>query len=565
MSRIEWTRQEGNDVEAMVAMLVNREHPNSIRITPSRGDGGVDILDRGAAPNGGDVVYQVKRYSSPLTAKQKTEIEESLETLMSDPRWASLSVETWCLVTPWDPTPEAEAWLRSLGAAHELDAVWHGLTYVEQLTARFPEIADYYLYGGRSRNQEAYEAVVAYFGAGTETGSLTVPGVARRLSKAMSVLDDDPHYRYELRFGQGEMPGAIDRQGLVMTWIRSDGTGAAWIAVDVIARCAASVEARPITIAGTIRANLGSEFAAAVQDFVDYGAPFTSPPGAYQGELDAPGGLGGSLNNAALRVMPVNDDPGDDLELRIQALDPSGRVLATTGLIRKERSEGPKGIRVVLEQRNHVFFVEDRYLRSLDGGKRSLRLGDFAGEPVMGVRDALRFLTNCSPPNSVRVSRSNAPAGTGAVDSNWGIPLSEDLSSTLTMMTRLLDVLAVIQDHTGTVVRVPDLSKLTAEQVAEWRRAARILDGEEVISAYPEGHAILAELAVEVEQPDRPLGIALPFEVRVGSQTVSLGTVELWMDEPTLVERRDDNGQVIHVFTTPDRQVRFRRPSVDGP
>ncbi|MDF9878820.1 hypothetical protein [Cellulosimicrobium cellulans] len=48
MSRVEWTRLEGNDVEAVVSMFVNRERPRSVQITPSQGDGGVDILDRNA-------------------------------------------------------------------------------------------------------------------------------------------------------------------------------------------------------------------------------------------------------------------------------------------------------------------------------------------------------------------------------------------------------------------------------------------------------------------------------------------------------------------------------------
>jgi hypothetical protein len=39
-------------------LLVNRERPNSVRITPSRGDGGVDILDLKAGPGGSDVVIR---------------------------------------------------------------------------------------------------------------------------------------------------------------------------------------------------------------------------------------------------------------------------------------------------------------------------------------------------------------------------------------------------------------------------------------------------------------------------------------------------------------------------
>jgi len=88
MTRVEWTLLDGGAVEAVVAMFVNREQVNSVRITPSRGDGGVDILDRAAGPGGGDAAYQVKRYTEALTAKQKSEVEKSLRTLERDPRWA---------------------------------------------------------------------------------------------------------------------------------------------------------------------------------------------------------------------------------------------------------------------------------------------------------------------------------------------------------------------------------------------------------------------------------------------------------------------------------------------
>jgi len=50
---------DGNEVEAVVAMFVNRERPTSVRITPSIGDGGVDIIDAAPALDGTSDVYQV--------------------------------------------------------------------------------------------------------------------------------------------------------------------------------------------------------------------------------------------------------------------------------------------------------------------------------------------------------------------------------------------------------------------------------------------------------------------------------------------------------------------------
>src|ERR1019366_1203656 len=107
---------EGDDVEAVVAMMLNREHPDSVRITTSQGDGGVDILDRAAADDGGDVVYQVKRYAAPLSSSQKGKGAKSAKRLLhpdeGDRRWKDLNVTVWRLVTPWKPTPEAETWLQ---------------------------------------------------------------------------------------------------------------------------------------------------------------------------------------------------------------------------------------------------------------------------------------------------------------------------------------------------------------------------------------------------------------------------------------------------------------------
>src|SRR5690348_1379094 len=91
VTRVDWARYSGDDVEAVLAMMVNRERPNSVRITPSRGDGGVDILDP-RTPRGrdDDGVLQVERFTAPLSAGQKAQVLCSLDALVADPRWATL-------------------------------------------------------------------------------------------------------------------------------------------------------------------------------------------------------------------------------------------------------------------------------------------------------------------------------------------------------------------------------------------------------------------------------------------------------------------------------------------
>lgn len=231
-------------------MFVNREHVDSVRITPSSGDGGVDILDRGAGPNGTDVVYQVERYTRPLDTKQKGEVEKSLRALVRDPRWAGLNVGPRRLVTPWDPTPEAQNWLHDLAIAHGVSPRWRGLTYVEQLVAKYPDIVDYYLNGGADRIKEAHTTAAALFGVERGEPSTDVGELVQRIQRTLTMLDTDPHYRYELRFGEGSLPPVPSRPRLAMTWMSGDTRGGPWIAVDVIARCAASAQERPITVTG---------------------------------------------------------------------------------------------------------------------------------------------------------------------------------------------------------------------------------------------------------------------------------------------------------------------------
>ena len=565
MSRVEWTRLEGNDVEAVVAMFVNREHPRSVRITPSIGDGGVDIVDPGAGPEGTDDVYQVKKYTEPLTSRQKSEVEGSLRTLTSDERWAHLRLGTWRLVTPWDPTPEAYNWFKELAEKFKVGVVWHGLAYVEQLVAKYPDVVDYYLHGGATRIQAAYQAVIALDRVDRDGEALEVPEVVQRIQKALPSLDADPHYRYELRFGEGQLPTGPQRPGLVMTTIVGQEKAGRWAAVDVIARCAASTAVRPVTITGQFVVGSGDAFAGALSDFHAFGVPFISPEGVYEGEIDAPGGLGGRLEGATVRSFAVTTDLGDNPELHLEVLDPDGAVLASADVVRVERSEGAAGIRVVLQEVNGIFTLEDRYNLRERTGSRNIRFG-FTGAPVTAAHAALTFLTHCKSPNVGRLSVRHTPPERGVLDPNLGFAWPDEAAEHLTAMSRPIEDLLTIQQNTSAVVRVPDVFELTALQVAQWRFVASVLRGEDVTRTYPEGHQILIELAEELPDSDvaGSVTITVPLTVDIGSETLDLGRVGVVLDDPTLLQRVPQEDRIVHTFTTPDRSVRYQRLLTDG-
>ncbi|WP_067641668.1 hypothetical protein, partial [Actinomadura latina] len=445
--------------------------------------------------------------------------------------------------------------------------------YVEGLVAQYPSVVDYYLHGGRDRIQDAYQALAAMFalpGGGPGGGvdhQLNAAQLVERIQGALPVLDGDPHYRYELRFGEDQFPPVPSRPNLVMSWIAGDKRTGRWAAVDVIARCAAAVQERPITISGSFTVAPGSGFGETLRDFFGYGTPFTSPQGAYQGQVTAPGGVGGPVKNATVTIAPVaGGDLGEDSGLHLEVIDAGGNTVAEVDLDRIDRSQGSDGARVVLREEHGTFIFEDRYNLSGGSGTRSVRLGDFTGQPVDPVLGALRFLQACRPGNTGRVSRRNTPPELGLSDPNLGFSWPVQWQQELAGLVELLDALSVIQRHTSRRIVVPDLNSLTPDQANNWRLAAKILQGKEVTLTYPSEQCLILDLNADLDAEivlGQTLLLAVPLIVAVAGHELDLGPVEMRLSSSTLVARGShpqQPGRTRYVFTTPDRRFQLRRP-----
>lgn len=565
VGRVSWAAYSGEDIEATVAMMLNREHPNSVNINPSRGDGGVDILDRAALPDG-DVVYQVKKYADPLTPGRQKKIESSLARLLDperrDRRWSDLKIAQWRLVMPWNPTPEAEHWLQNLGSRYGVPVVWDGLTAINQLAAKYSDVIDFYLHGGKSEILQAQSEMVALMSLEKlgDTG-LEVEQVVERVDRALKVLDGDPHYLYEFHFGQGEPPAPVRRPMLVTTTYTVDEKASRWYKIDLIARCAMSVEARPVTITGTITVASNTEAAFDIQDFLDFGTPFTSPPGAYNGVIDAPGGLGGELTNATVWAgPPADDDLGENPDIRLRIADATGAALSEVFTTRTERSQGNKGVRSVLTEINGIFNIEHRFNLADATTTQNLRLNYPFGKPVLTVLTGLEFLVNYRPPNRLYVGpRQLPPARDKAHDIPPYPPEAEGNFDQLLLVLRALNRL---QEHTDSVITLPD-PRHWPSQYPSWQTAADLLDGEEVKMA-AEGddigfHLILPAL---VTVPEQTFSVAQPLQIWIGEQLIEFGTMHATLTDPVLVRSEPAAPDQMHwVFTTPDRTISYRLAS----
>lgn len=567
MQRVPWERYAGEDVEAVVAMMVNREHPDSTRITPSKGDGGVDILDAMAGPDGGDVVYQVKRYSAPLSKKQKREVEKSLDRLLGkrrDPRWADRNVTQWRLVLPCDPTPEALNWFDELAATYGIAAVWDGLTTIDVWCASYPEVVDYYLEGGRQRIEDAYRQAMSFATLDVPAAEgLDVHAMAGRVQATLAgPLSQDPHYRYTFRFGTGQPTQVTPGPGLVLSHCTSRETG--WFAIDVFARCAVSTQERPITLTARFSATKGSPEAEALQRLAEYGEiPDTPLP--FSGELDAPGGLAATLVEAQAHMEPAPaSTPDEDAQLRLEILGPGGEVIASCHADRTSSGFGTKGGSFLLREIDGIFDMAGRadletLAESESGSGEQVvrgmnirlrwRLERLTGVPVMSVSGAPAFLGRFHEPNQFRLSSRHLPARHGSIQSLSGIEPVRALEE----VAAAIDALRTIQEHAQVPVRVPDLDE-HRRQFPAWARIARVLKGERVQARYPEGALIID---VEEEPSDSALGnirILMPLEAAVGSEMVSVGQAVMELESPTVHSRTLlPDGTARLTLTTPDR------------
>lgn len=342
--RVPWSEYSGEDIERAVAMFIAMEHPTAVRITPSRGDGGVDILDRGERT----VVYQVKGFHAALTGGQQKQVEQSIDRLTSDPRWAELIVDEWHLVTPWDPTPERLQWLRDYANSKGLPApVWNGLADCDGWAAKHPYIVDYFFHGSKQKVQEAATQLLEGFRfkelAGGVPDDLTLGDVSEGMSSAVAFLNErDIYYDYGLAVGppspDGFLPQETDRPNLMTSVHQADKNIA--VRIDVYAKTAISVQERPITGIVRMTATTGSPEDEAIRDFRKFGSPLDLPLGSVQADFDGPEVLAQQVRDGALSIWPVAGEGDGEPQLRLVVLDPAGEQITELLMDRQYTSRG---------------------------------------------------------------------------------------------------------------------------------------------------------------------------------------------------------------------------------
>lgn len=473
MTRIEWTRYNGEEIEHAIAMFISYEDIWAEKITPSRGDGGVDILSRHPKTT----VYQVKSFTSRLSSGQKKKVIDSLEKLVTDERWKYLDVDEWHLVTPWDPTPEAEIWLQEEARQRGITAVWDGLARCDTWAAKYPQIVDYYFHGSK----ETIISMAETLNQRTSIRDLiksnpdkTPEDVGNSLYEAVSALNHiDPHYHYgidikprEVNFPQifDSFPtGTSPRPVTSKLYTIGDHN----VRIDIFAKTNLSTELRPIAVDVTLRPLPGSPAENAIRDFFTYGTPLELPEGSADVHIDAPGELGGALTGAAISLQPYKDSKAKASELRLLLLNDQRSVLDELLLERDHISFGNtregklSGAETKLVDQTGVLTV---ILRS-EFQERKIDINFHISVPqkklAADVLPAIQFLANIKHAHCFVVAPRFGPIPYSAAVNTAGI--SEDFLDQNARWHELASSLVEIQNRASFGINFPDLSSADPE------------------------------------------------------------------------------------------------------
>lgn len=230
--RIPWTRYSGEDIESVLATLISLEEHDAIKIRPSRGDGGIDLI---VYPDTETVnVYQIKKFAENLKSSQKAQIENSWKELLTTTADLHLKINNWHLVMPLDPTNENLRWAKELVEPSGTKFIWDGLSRVDGWASKHPEVINYYFSNGKEEVSEYAAKLLSL----ANLPDCSDPAILEsRLRDLCSNLDKlDPYYAYSVHVLSEydkrddlcpRVPGVVMSQILVTP-------GAGRIAIDVI-------------------------------------------------------------------------------------------------------------------------------------------------------------------------------------------------------------------------------------------------------------------------------------------------------------------------------------------
>lgn len=557
--RIPWTRYSGEDVESVLATFISLEERNAIKIRPSRGDGGIDLivyLDAETVD-----IYQIKKFAENLKNSQKAQIENSWQELSATTAVLHVKINSWHLVMPLDPTNENLRWAKELVEPSGTKFIWDGLSRVDGWASKYPEVIDYYFSNGKEEVSE-YAAKLLSMANLPDCSDPVI--LENRLCDLCSNLDKlDPYYAYSVHVLSEydkrddfctRAPGVVMSQILV-----TPGSGR--IAIDVIEKTPIASMLHPLTFSVKIIAETDEEKEQA-QNFIEYGMPFTSLP-AEVIDQDCQLPVGRSYEGFRRGIIKSYDLNTSNC-IRSASLFWEG--CGELQLIVDKTTHGSKGVFFSAHDDTETFKLNFKWDASQPGGTLNYEFSfsNLANKRSRDVARTYRFLSEATDKKvDLRIN------GTSALSFN--LDIRDDLIDLINKIYGLAVALETVNRAADSEMPFPDVYKTTKGEIANLRDAARLLDGESVVYSW-ESHwfNLDGDKVQNIECPSLALWIK-PLTVRLGDRgvfcgfaqtTLVVGSFECSTDQTNDSERKlvlspDDQygNKAVRVMVPPNEEV----------
>lgn len=557
--RIPWTRYSGEDVESVLATFISLEERNAIKIRPSRGDGGIDLivyLDAETVD-----IYQIKKFAENLKNSQKAQIENSWQELSATTAVLHVIINSWHLVMPLDPTNENLRWAKELVEPSGTKFIWDGLSRVDGWASKYPEVIDYYFSNGKEEVSE-YAAKLLSMANLPDCSDPVI--LENRLRDLCSNLDKlDPYYAYSVHVLSEydkrddfctRAPGVVMSQILVTP-------GAGRIAIDVIEKTPIASMLHPLTFSVKIIAGTDEE-KEQVQNYIEYGMPFTSLP-AEVIDQDCQLPVGRSYEGFRRGIIKSFDLNSSNC-IRSASLFWEG--CGELQLIVDKTTHGTKGVFFSAHDDTETFKLNFKWDASQPGGTLNYEFSfsNLANKRSRDVARTYRFLSEATDKKvDLRIN------GTSALSFN--LDIRNDLIDLNNKIYGLAVALETVNRAADSEMPFPDVYKTTKGEIANLRDAARLLDGESVVYSWESHWFNLDGNKVQnLECPSLALWIK-PLTVRLGDRgvfcgfaqtTLVVGSFECSTDQTNDSERKlvlspgDQYGnKAVRVMVPPNEEV----------
>jgi hypothetical protein len=541
VTTINWERLHGEPVEELVAALLVMANPSANQLTPAGGDGGVDV--RVWTPDGFEV-YQIKRYTRPLTTAQARAIERSWATFVEE-TLGTVPVASWTLVMPWNPSKQRLRWLESLTSGAGVPTRWMGRTQLDVLAASHPGVVNFYLGDGADRLQELMtQALTASspISSDAEGVGLLEAGLERHRALATALSEVDPFYRYEITLRQGAIA-----EGNIWQLEHDHPSGAVFIAyrqldathyaeIRLFPRSPLSHVLRPIRTTMQFHPD-DAQTVEAVRRFHLYGAPISDVPATTTKAEGPPGTVSTGSGLVSFMPSPRVASPLPELELRL--LDGAGAVAHRFDLVDVEHSQGitGKGVRLAGWDRSHSVHVEALIGSGIELDSMNLATSEIAGKLPAEVLPAVRLGALIEPDSTLEIGVRNGRTLLG----EWELGAAAANATRGRLWVQFIEALIEIQSHTFVRILVP--ADVTGEIFNEVTQAARLLRGEVLEMEWEELPMVVGEPQNWQPEPEFAILLRQPFTVDLAGQKIELDRMLLF-HSPT-ARRADDSPEPI--------------------